>query len=402
MLPNLAVLEKKCKDLGLTVKPAGKKLGKEDCVRVLREHHMPEGGLPYEEITPMLCFAEWNLKESEQKDIWNGRNWGAQVKLNGFRLVMHFVKGVGVFAHSRTVSVKTWRYEELTSKLLIANFVPDFSASVDCEAIIEKPIDTGPYTAGGKGTVTKSSLHSAVAVAHLNDEGAIRLQKEQDAPFFFHIFDVMKIDGQDLRKLPLREREKFRTRFAEKIRSTEVGKFFVFPELVLEGRKEFAEKIKAAGGEGVILKNLSSPYIDSSSRPRTGWVKHKKRIEYDAFVSGFIRGEAGTGWEKMVGALEFSVHTDKGTHVLGYASNISLETRQKISQYDSGTDTVKLLPAMYGKVAEISGQDISARSFRLSHCTIDRWRPKQGPDAKRAEDCRVKMEDLMDAAEWVG
>lgn len=402
MLPNLAVLEKKCKDLGLEVKPAGKKLGKEDCVRVLREYHLPEGGLPYEEITPMLCFAEWNLKEDEQKRAWTGRGWVAQKKLNGCRLVLHFVKDVGIFAHSRTISVKTWRYEELTNKLLIKDYKPNFSATVDCEVIIEKPIDTTPYTSG-KGDVTKTSLHSTTAVLHLADESSIRLQKEQDAPLMFQVFDIMKWEKGDLRRLPLSRRLNHLTEFVKRIGEIpELSKYFEFPELVTDNRRAFFEKIVKEGGEGVILKHLDAPYIDSSSRRRDAWVKVKKRIEFDTFVTGFIRGSAGTGWEKMIGALEFSVNTEKGKHVIGYASNITLETRQKITQYDPTTDTVKLHPAMYGKVAQISGQDISARELRLSHCTIDRWRPKQGPDAKRAEECIVKMEDLRAAAEWVG
>lgn len=401
-LPNLAVLEAKCFKLGLTVTPAGKKLGKDDCVRVLKAHFMPPEGLPYEEITPMLCFAEWNLKPAELDQCHRSPKWAAQVKLNGFRLVLHFVRGVGVFAHTRTISVKTFRYEEVTKKLLIAGYVPEFSASIDCEAIIDKPVDTSPYTAGGKGTITKTSLHSAVAVAHLNDEGAIKLQREQDAPFIFHVFDIMKDGGQDLRSLPLKQREVHRATLAKMIAEIpELTNFFRFPELVYQNRVAFAEKVKKDGGEGVIWKNLESPYIDSSSRPRTGWVKHKKRIEFDAFVSGFKPGEPGTGWEKLVGALEFSVRTTDGkTHVIGYASNLAFETRKKITVTNED-GSPRLHSAVYNRVAEISGQDISARELRLSHCTLDRWRPKEGPDAKGADQCVVDMEDLKQAAEWV-
>jgi len=400
MLPNLVVLEKKCASLGLTVSPKGKKLAKQDCVDVLRQHFLPAGGLPYQEMAPMLCFAEWNLKESEQKDMWEGPDWVAQVKMNGCRLVIHFVKDVGVFAHSRTVSVKTYRYEEATDQLLISSFKPAFSATVDAEVMIEKPVDTRPYTA--KGQITKSSLHSTTAVMALKPENSRKLQVEQDAPLQFHIFDVMRWEGQDLRGLKLAARETHRAHFEDLIAKTEIGKNFHFPPLVKANRRAFYEGILAAGGEGVIMKNLKSTYEDSSSRLRTHWVKVKKRIEFDAFVIGFERGDAGKGWENLIGDLHFGIHTEKGIHMLAKCSNMTMETRQKISIYDPATNTVSMDPNMYQKVAEISGQDVSSREYRLSHATIDRWRPKQGPDAKNADQCQVKMADLITAAEWVG
>lgn len=273
--------------------------------------------------------------------------------------------------------------------------------------MIEKPVDTRPYTP--KGEVTKTSLHSTTSVLHLRPENGRKLQLEQDAPLMFHVFDIMAHNGQDVKSLPLRDRLKVLTRFQTElgIMHPETAKFFVFPEVyhgtAEKSRPQYVKEIIEAGGEGGIYKRLDSTYEDSSSRSRDAWVKVKKRIEFDAFVTGFIRGEEGTAWRNLVGALEFSVYTKDGTrHVLGYGTNLTLENRQKVTSYDPATDTVSLVSGMYGKVAEISGQDISARELRLSHCTIDRWRPKQGPDAKLAEACVVDIEDLRSAADWVG
>lgn len=405
MLPNLSELKKKCDDLSLTVVQKGKRPAKSDYVEVLRAHYMPEGGLPYEELTPMLCFAEWNLKEDERERIWRSVNWVIQKKLNGCRIILHFVKGVGVFAHSRTTSVKTFRFQELQQQFTWHDYVPNFSATLDAEVIIEKPIDTRAYTA--KGEITKTSLHSTTSVLHLEAENARKIQIEQDAPLMVHAFDITSSDlrtaiGEDHRKEPYSTRIELLKIFEDVIRKTSLSKFFHFPKVERANKKEFLNKILAEGGEGGILKNLRAPYVDSSSRKRDGWVKVKRRQDYDAFVSGFIRGEKGTGWENLVGALEFSVITEKGVHVLGYASNITLENRKKITIYDPKSDEVTLAPAILGKVAEISGQDISARSLRLSHCIVERWRPKQGPDAKNRGDCRYKMSDLLAASSWVG
>lgn len=393
---TLAELQKKCANLNLTVTQSGKRPAKKDYVDKLKAHFMPEEGLPYKELEPMLCFAEWNLEEEERKAIWSSANWLAQRKLNGCRVVLHFIAGVGVFAHSRTVSVKTFRLQELTESLLIKDFIPSFNATVDAEAIIEKPIDSRPYTT--KGELTKTSLHSVTSVLHLEPENGRRLQIEQNAPIIFKVFDITMLDNKDLRKMQLQHRMQFLSHFRGNIESTEIGKYFEFPEVVYQNKRAYFEKIVAEGGEGVILKNVTSSYIDSTSRSREAWVKVKKRIEYDCFVSGFKPGEPGSGWENLVGALKFSINTDKGEWELGYASNITLEERKAMTGYVNGAPVLK--DEYYGRVAQISGQDISARSLRLSHCTIDRWRT--GADGKSADECFVGMESLREAAEWVG
>ncbi|HEC65658.1 MAG TPA: hypothetical protein ENI23_10200 [bacterium] len=405
MLPNLAVLIKKCEELGFSqdqIPMKGKKLSKADCVAILRDANLPEGGLPYQEITPMLCFAEWNLKLAEQKEIWISSKWIAQKKLNGCRLEIHFVKGVGIFAHSRTISVKTWRFQELTNQLLIKDYVPSFSATIDTEVIVEKPIDTRNYTA--KGEITKTSLHSTVSLLHIEASASRKIQIEQDAPLMFQVFDIMNWQGQDLRALPLYRRLKVVTEFKNYISNQEswndLASYFQFPEWTSENKREFMQQIIDEGGEGVVLKNLEYKYVDSSSRSRKGWVKVKRRREHDAFVSGFKLGEPGSGWENLVGALEFSVNLKGGgTHVIGYGTNLPFETRKAMTCPTMG-GKFALREDWYDRVAEISGQDISARELRLSHCTIDRWR--EGVDGKLPEDCIEDLEDLKEAANWVG
>lgn len=400
MQKKLADLQVLCLKLNLDVKIAGKRPAKDDYVKTLREHFMPFGGLPYTEVEPMLCFAIWNLKEGEQKGIWRSPNFVAQRKLNGCRLIVHCIPGKGVFAHSRTVSLKTYRYQELTDKLLISNF-KDFPFEIvfDCEVMVEKTIDTRGYTA--KGEVTKSSLHSTTSILHLESKNSLKIQVEQDAPLMFHVFDLIKYSNLDLRNHPLMNRMEYLEDFKGWIKNTEIGKYFEFPEFVYENKQEYCDKIIEEGGEGVILKNLRSLYEDSSSRGRDAWVKVKKRIEYDAYVTGFVRGEEGTDWRNLVGALEFSVMTEKGEHMLGCPTSMTLEFRKMISVYDSITDTVTMDPQMYGKVAEISGQDVTARVMRLSHCTLDRWRDQPG-DEKSKEECVIKYADLKEASEWVG
>lgn len=404
MLPNLDQLVAKCRALGKEPIPSGKRLSKDDCVLILREHYMPAGGLPYEEIEPMLCFSSWNLKPAEEDASWTRPGWVAQRKLNGCRVVVHFVKGVGIFAHSRTISLKTYRFQELTQQFLWCAHVPSFSASIDAEALCEKPIDTRAYTT--KGELTKTSLHSTTSLLHLEAGASRRLQQEQDAGLVLRVFDVMKLEHRDFRNIRLRDRLPEMDQFFTLLNAdlpANLRSLFQLESVVVEDRKEFYHEVIRSGGEGVILKSLNSTYEDSSSRRRDAWIKCKRRQEQDAFVSGFKRGDKGSGWENLIGALEFSVNlSEGGTHVMGFISNLPMEMRKAISLYDQGTDTVTLRPDFYGRVAEISGQDVSARELRFSHCTLDRWRPMEGPDAKGRDECITSMENLRNASEWVG
>lgn len=404
MLPTVAELKKKCASLKLAVVQAGKREAKADYVNVLRAHFLQRDypqGLPFEELTPMLCFASWNLKDEELAGIWRNPNWMVDRKQNGCRLTLYFIAGLGVFATSRTVSLKTYRLQELTGKLLFSSFCgAPYDMTLDCEVIVEKSIDTRPYTA--KGQVTKSSLHSTTALLSLEDNASRKCQRDQEAPLRFKVLDVTKAEGRDLRRVPLKTRLEVRTQVVKFLKTTEIGVYFDEPDFTTINKKEYLESVWADGGEGVVLKNMSSFYEDSSSRRRDSWVKVKKRIEFDCFVTGFKRGEPDSGYANMVGALEFSVNlTNGGTHVLGFPINMTLEERTRISIYDPETDTVSMIPEYYNRVAEISGQDISARELRLSHCTLDRWRDVAG-DEKLPEDCVVDFEELKTASEWVG
>ena len=69
--------------------------------------------------------------------------------------------------------------------------------------MVEKSVDTRDFTA--QGDVTKSTLHSTISILHLRPAQSLRLQKDQDAPLLFHVFDLLSFEGQDLKERPLRD-----------------------------------------------------------------------------------------------------------------------------------------------------------------------------------------------------
>jgi ATP-dependent DNA ligase len=385
-------LKSKAKALGLTVqvqyRPA-----KAPYVAALREYFLKRdypAGLPYTEISPMLCFPYSHLKPTEQNELWQDDNcWLAQEKLNGVRIVLHFVRHVGVFAHARTVNVSTFRRQELTDALLFSDFVPAFSAIIDGEVCCDKLIDTTRYVYGG--VQTASSLQSASALLAMESGAARQLQRDQDASLRIHAFDAINWLGEDLRQKKLSERLAYLGSFKSTIDMCGLEPHFCLPEFRLNRKRIFFDEILSWGGEGLVFKNLYSPYVDSSSRSRLGWIKHKKRLSLCAFVSGFTRGRPNTGWQTRVATLDFSIRDESGKQwLVARVSNVELELRKSISLYDRTTQTLKLDPDCYGRVCEVSGQEFSGRAARLVHPTIDRWRPDL-----TQEQCVYRFSDLQ-------
>lgn len=385
MPQNLSDLKKEAHMLGLVVGQSGKRPAKEDYLSVLRDHHLKKefpNGLPYEELTPMVCFDYWNLDPKQQAAIWTDTNWIAQQKLNGCRLILHFVTGLGVFAHSRTTSTHTYRRSELTNRLLFGGFIPEFTATVDSEIICDKTIDSGPHT-------TKSSLQTTTSLLHMEAEASKRLQKELDLPLKIHVFDITNWEGQDLRLRKLCERLAFMPDFKAAITTAQLGIHFEFPPIFFQEKQSIYEKILAVGGEGVVLKNINYHYEDSNSRSRFGWIKVKRQVEFDAYVSGFERGKQGSEYEKYISCLVFSIATDKDNLAIAKVSNLPWFFRKEISSYDSETNQVKLNMDIYGKVAHLSGLELSKKARRLVHPRIVYWRADLAQ-----EQCLYSMADV--------
>jgi ATP-dependent DNA ligase len=370
MPQRLSDLKKECLALGLDVKP-GLKPAKEPYLQALRDHYIKRdypNGLPYEELTPMLCYDFWKLPPKEQIMLWRNDGWICQEKLNGIRLILHFVRGVGIFAHSRTTSVHTYRRSDLTNHLLFGDFVPSFNATVDTE-------------------IVASSLQQTNALLHMKAEDSRRIQ--QDAPLTVNVFDIVRWQEFDLRLRPLPDRLSFMPDFQAAITSAQLAKDFVFPPIFFQNKEAVYKKIVAEGKEGVVLKNLNSHYEDSSSRSRNRWIKVKRQVAFDAFISGFERGKPGSEYENKISCLIFSVNTQDSCLSIAKISNLPWLFRKEISVFDKTTNTVELAADLFGKVANIVGLELSRKARRLVHPRISFWRRDLVP-----EQCLYSAADL--------
>jgi len=135
---------------------------------------------------------------------------------------------------------------------------------------------------------------------------------QHHVPVFLYVFDILWLEGHDVRRLPLRTRKRLlraALEFHGPVRWT--------PHRDRDGEALFAEACRK-GWEGVIAKRADSPYVSTRSRD---WLKFKceqgqelviggytaprgSRTEFGALLLGYFRdgrleyaGKVGTGFD---------------------------------------------------------------------------------------------------------
>ena len=215
-------------------------------------------------------------------------------------------------------------------------------------------------------------------------------------------------DNKDLTNLPLRERKKYLDIVFNRIKD------FIDIELVPNGNglttREFYNQVVSTGGEGLVVKDLDSLY-DLKGKRAGEWIKIKRNVTdslleaklgdtLDAFVIGYTRGNGRN--ENLVGSIIFGIYlldtnnqiilNEDGIpyiHEIAQVGGLDDALRNAISVYIPETNEVKLRPDVYGKVAEVSGQDVSSKQLRLVHPILVQWRMDKSP-----QNCSIRKDFL--------
>ena len=134
-----------------------------------------------------------------------------------------------------------------------------------------------------------------------------RLQRRgrERVAIFFYVFDLLRLDGEDLRPLPLRERKaRLRSEFRFE------GPVRLSPHRNEQGEKLFREAC-ARGLEGLVAKRADSPYRAARSRD---WLKLKCHAEQELVIGGFTDPQ---GSRTDFGALLVGHFEDGRLHYAG-------------------------------------------------------------------------------------
>ncbi|HET8811335.1 MAG TPA: DNA ligase D [Gaiella sp.] len=269
------LLEEK-RDGGLTFKLQGERAqgvwtlvpahldGKEQNWLLLRKEAPPADGQP---IRPQLASLTERLPR--------GPDWLFEPKWDGYRAIVT-VDGGEARLTSRNGKDLTERFREVARNVSKAVRTP--SAVLDGE------------------------------VCALDEDGTARFEALQrgSGPLVLLAFDLLELDGEPVRDLPLRERREL----LEEVLDPTVRGVRLSP--AFEDGDALLEAARAQGLEGVVAKRADLPY--RSGRRTSEWQKLTLRAQEDFPIAGYTRGE---GKRAKLGALVLARREADGLHWAG-------------------------------------------------------------------------------------
>ena len=207
-------------------------------------------------IEPMTSF----LVDTPPK----GDQWLFEIKWDGIRAIC-FLEDHKVRLVSRNGNPCERQYPELS---VIGHQIAAKQAVLDGEIAVLDP----------QGVSRFALIQSRISVADPNSIAHLA----RKTPVVYFVFDLLYLDGYDLRSVPLIERK----RLLESI---------VTPSPVLRYSEHFANNgaemlaaARATGLEGILAKNANSAYEAKRSR---SWLKLKVVAQQEFVICGFTEGE---------------------------------------------------------------------------------------------------------------
>ena len=211
-------------------------------------------------VPPQLC----SIAEAPPE----GDDWIYELKYDGYRLELGVAGGEAV-AYTRSGLDWSRRFPGLTADAAALNCR---SALLDGEAVVldEKGVSQFP----------------ALVAA---------LERHSD-DIVFVAFDILSLDGKDLRKKPL-ERRKAALR---KLIPETTGRLRVAEHITGDGKRVFDEAV-AAGAEGIVAKDRTAPYVSERTH---AFVKIKGYPRADVVIVGYKPSSKGEPFASLQAAVE--------------------------------------------------------------------------------------------------
>lgn len=390
-------LKADCELKGISITQSGKRIMKDDYVKALREWHITKKYGSMDNIPwsmkfmlsiecPQLCKRIKDLKPDQQELVWNSQDWIAEEKIDGVRMIIIWDATEKKFHfYSRNNSVTDYLPQDYSDTIFVTaeNFDYPDNFVLDSEIISSNScLETNTHCL--------TQLQSTAALLNLNSEDSKTIQKKY--PLKFVVFDCL-YDSSSLIDEIWEVRHCHAAELCSKLLESgfccELNKVVENTEDNQYAKREFFDAVISRCGEGLVLKNRNAKYHATSSRT-IDCVKVKRSTadaltkDIDAFVTDYVVGKDDTRNSNMVVGFVFSILLKKQdgsvvTHPIAVCSNVS-DIIKDDATVISEDGQVKLNPYYYGRVATVQGQNISARSLRLTHAVIDCWRPDRSAD----------------------
>jgi bifunctional non-homologous end joining protein LigD len=187
-------------------------------------------------------------------------DWIFEPKLDGYRILAMIQDG--------KVTLRTRRGNDVTAKYKVV--VPELEKQAASELVLDGEI----IATDEKGKQCFQCLQD-----YLKSAGRSDVTADGAFPLIYYIFDILYLDGYDLRGVPLRRRKEI----LEKIlRTGDHVKFIAYFEK--DGETVYRAAVKN-GLEGVVAKRFDSVYASGKRSP--DWLKVKATLSDEFVVGGY-------------------------------------------------------------------------------------------------------------------
>jgi len=239
--------------------------------------------LPGAEQKPMPMVIHPMLATPTAK-AFDNPDWLFEIKWDGYRAVA-FIEDGRVRLVSRSQNDLTAQFPELGS---LPQFVKAQRAILDGEIVA---LDE-------EGRPSFSLMQQRTGF----QPGKRRLPRREGVPVIYYAFDLLYLDGVDLRRVPLEQRKQL---LQERIEAGK-GEVVHYSDHYAEKGLDLFEAAKQRGLEGILAKKRRSVYEENRSRD---WLKIKITQRQECVIGGYTDPE---GSREYFGALVLGLYDQKG------------------------------------------------------------------------------------------
>ena len=217
-----------------------------------------------------------------------GADWIFEIKWDGVRGLCHIDQGV-LTIYTRNNNRCERQYPELQ---VLPHYIEADQAILDGEIVV---LDA-------KGVSKFERIQPRI---HNQDANAVAKMAQKD-PVHLFVFDLLYLDGYDLRRVPLLERKRALASIVKPFPLLRMSDHFA------NAGEELLEAARRNGLEGLVAKCTTSLYESRRSRE---WIKLKLTSEQEFVIAGYTPGERDT-----FGSLALGYCDEDGALV--YAGNV--------------------------------------------------------------------------------
>jgi bifunctional non-homologous end joining protein LigD len=225
-----------------------------------------------------------------------GNKWLHEIKFDGYRLLVFLANGV---VQLQTRNKNNWTHKFPTIHASVAKLKAK-TGVLDMEAVVTD----------NNGKTSFQALQQA-----LGDGGKSQLVRA-------FVFDLLHLDGKDLRREPLTKRKASLKKLLEK--SQDANSLHYSDHVVGQG-SQMADQSCAMGLEGIVSKRVESTY---QAGRQTSWLKFKCIKRQEFVIIGYTTARTGS---RAIGALHLGHYDGSNLKYAGkVGTGFSMEDAQKL------------------------------------------------------------------------